>query len=334
MLQDFSLTSPVLSVVNLSSYLKIKQEVLTVVHNLSFELYAGRTLAIVGESGCGKSLTALSILRILPAQALPSTGSIFYKGQDLLKIKEWEMRSLRGSKIAMIFQDPMSALNPVYTIGNQLMEVAEIHLGIFEEEAWSKACEMLSAVGILNAEERMHAYPHELSGGLKQRVMIAMALMCEPDILIADEPTTALDVTIQKQILDLLKQLQKKNRMAILLITHDLGIVSEMADEAIVMYMAEEVERGSVDDILIHTSHPYTKGLLHSRPSLKERREKLLPIKGQVPSFKNIPTGCRFHTRCPHVMEKCTQGEVGYFAVHLPSHFSKCWLSANGSETK
>lgn len=321
------MASPVLSVSNLSTQLKIGNDLWTVVNRLSFDLYPGRTLALVGESGCGKSLTALSIMRILPTPpALPSTGEILYQGRNLLSISEKEMRSLRGSKIAMIFQDPMSALNPVYTIGNQLMEVAELHLGLFGEAAWKKGCETLQSVGINDPKERMEAYPHQLSGGLKQRVMIAMALICEPDILIADEPTTALDVTIQRQILTLIRSLQQKNKMAVLLITHDLGVVSEIGDDVIVMYMAEGIERGPVKKVLKTHAHPYTKGLLESLPSLDSQRGKLTPIKGQVPSFRHIPKGCRFHPRCPYAMEKCLHGSVNEFSINTPDHFTKCWL--------
>ncbi len=275
------------------------------------------------------------MMRILPhPPALPSTGEVFYRGRNLLDLKEKEMRSIRGAKIAMIFQDPMSALNPVYTVGNQLMEVAELHLGLYGEAAWLRACEVLEAVGIPAAEERLSAYPHQLSGGLKQRVMIAMALICEPDILIADEPTTALDVTIQAQVLDLIRSLQRKNGMALLLITHDMGVVAEMADDVIVMYTAQGVEKGSVEDVFYHRAHPYTIGLFQSRPSLEEPRGKLHPIVGQVPSFRHIPAGCRFHPRCPYVMPKCRHGPVPNFVIDHPAHFAKCWLYDGSEESK
>lgn len=326
--------SPILEVRHLTNRLKIGQDIWTVVNQLSFSLYKGKTLALVGESGCGKSMTALSLMRILSSPpALASTGEVIYQGKNLLEISEKEMRRLRGAKIAMIFQDPMSALNPVYSIGEQLMEVAELHLGLYGEAAWLKAKESLIAVGMTQVEERLQAYPHQLSGGMKQRVMIAMALMCEPDILIADEPTTALDVTIQAQVLELIRSLQGKKGMALLLITHDMGVVAEMADEVIVMYLAESVERGSVQDVFHHYAHPYTIGLFQSRPSVDNRRGKLHPITGQVPSFRHIPLGCRFHPRCKYVMNKCCHGKVPDFEIHSSAHLAKCWLYDDSEES-
>lgn len=327
-------TSPILEVRELTTRLKVGQDIWTVVDRLEFSLYRGKTLALVGESGCGKSMTALSLLRILPhPPALPSTGEVLYQGRNLLEISEKEMRAIRGAKIAMIFQDPMSALNPVYTIGNQLIEVAELHLGLYGEAAWIRAREALLSVGVPSAEERMSAYPHQLSGGLKQRVMIAMALMCEPDILIADEPTTALDVTIQAQVLELIRSLQKKNGMALLLITHDMGVVAEMADDVIVMYLAQGIERAGVENLFEHPSHPYTRGLFHSRPSLENRRGKLQPIPGQVPLFRHIPGGCRFHPRCPYAMDKCLKGAVPDFIIQ-EGHEAMCWLYDGSAESR
>lgn len=327
--------SPILTVRDLTTCLKIGTETWTIVDHLSFSLYPGQTLALVGESGCGKSLTALSLMRILPhPPALPSTGEVMYQGKNLLALKEKEMRHIRGAKIAMIFQDPMSALNPVYTVGQQLMEVAEIHLGLDGEAAWLRSCEVLELVGIPNAANRMAAYPHQLSGGLKQRVMIAMALMCEPDILIADEPTTALDCTIQAQILDFIRSLQKKMGMALLLITHDMGVVAEMADDVIVMYLAQGIERATAEHLFNHPAHPYTIGLFQSRPSLESRRGKLQPIPGQVPTFRHIPSGCRFHPRCPYVMPKCLSGHVSDFTIQHPDHQAKCWLYDGSEESQ
>lgn len=327
-------SSAALTVRNLTSCLKIGQDIWTIVESLNFSLYYGKTLALVGESGCGKSMTALSIMRILPEPpALPPTGEVIYQGLNLLEISNKEMRRIRGAKIAMIFQDPMSALNPVYTIGNQLVEVAELHLGIFGEEAWAKACEVLESVGVPAAQERMNAYPHQLSGGLKQRVMIAMALMCEPDVLIADEPTTALDVTIQAQILDLIRSKQQKNGMALLLITHDMGVVAKMADEVIVMYLAQGIETAKAENLFSTPSHPYTMGLFQSRPSIENRRGKLHPIPGQVPTFRHIPTGCRFHSRCPYMMDKCKSGPVPNFTLE-EGHQAKCWLYDGTSESR
>jgi len=319
---------PILSVKNLKTRLQIGKEVWTVVNNVSFDLYRGKTLAIVGESGSGKSMTALSIMRILPQPpALPTEGEVIYKGRNLLVQSEREMRKVRGSKIAMIFQDPMSSLNPVFTIGNQLVEVAELHLNLYGDAAIAKAEEVLLRVGIPEAAKRLNDYPHQLSGGLKQRVMIAMALMCEPDILIADEPTTALDVTIQAQVLQLIRELQEKNGMALLLITHDMGVVAEMADDVIVMYAAQGVEKGSVEEIFDHRAHPYTIGLFQSRPTLEQRRGRLQPIPGQVPSFNHLPSGCRFHPRCPSMMEKCRHGTIPDFIIDdCPTHTAKCVL--------
>ncbi len=326
---------PVISVRDLTTRLQIGQDIWTVVDHLGFSLYRGKTLALVGESGCGKSLTALSLMRILPhPPALPPTGEVLYQGRNLLTISEKQMRSVRGAKIAMIFQDPMSALNPVYTIGNQLVEVAQLHLGLNGKAAWDRAREALEAVGISAAEERLAAYPHQLSGGLKQRVMIAMALMCEPDVLIADEPTTALDVTIQAQVLDLIRSLQRKKGMALLLITHDMGVVAEMADDVIVMYLAQSIERAEVNDLFDHPAHPYTIGLFQSRPSLEDRQGKLHPIRGQVPLFRHIPAGCRFHPRCPYAMAKCRHGPVPDFAIEYESHLAKCWLYDGSQESK
>lgn len=319
-------TKPILSVKNLVTPLQIGSEVYNVVDGLFFDLHLGKTLALVGESGCGKSLTALSIMRILPEPpCLPPTGEVLYKGINLLEISEREMRDIRGARIAMIFQDPTTSLNPVYSIGSQLVEVANLHLSLYGDDAVSRAVKALQEVGISQPEERFHDYPHQLSGGMRQRVMIAMALMCEPDILIADEPTTALDVTIQAQVLDLMRDLQAKKGMAILLITHDMGVVAEMADEVIVMYTSQAMERGSVFDIFDRMTHPYTMGLFGSRPSLK--KGKLSPIKGTVPSMDQYPKGCRFNTRCPYVMTKCLEGEVPDFRIkNSEKHLAKCWL--------
>lgn len=316
----------VLKVRSLTTKLQIKGNIYTVVDRLSFDLVKGKTLAIVGESGCGKSMTALSILRILPTPPfLNPEGEVIFENENLLTLSSSRMRKVRGGKIAMIFQDPQSALNPVYRIGDQLVESALIHLKISQAEAEKKAIETLNEVGIDRAEERFFAYPHELSGGMKQRVMIAMALMGEPDILIADEPTTALDVTIQDQVLQLMKHLQAKRGMALLLITHDMGVVSKMADECLVMYATEGVERGSVQQVTTEMAHPYTQGLFASRPTPTTPRGALKAITGNVPPITNLPSGCRFHPRCPYVMPKCLIGEVPNFIVG-PDHFAKCWL--------
>lgn len=327
--------NPILSVKELSTFLQIGNHSQKVVDEISFDLHLGKTLALVGESGCGKSMTALSIMRILPTPpALSSQGEVIYKGRNLLAISEKEMRSIRGARIAMIFQDPASALNPVYTIGSQLVEVAELHLGLYGDEALNRAIKVMSDVGISAPRERLLDYPHQMSGGMKQRVMIAMALMCEPDILIADEPTTALDVTIQAQVLDLIRELQKRKGMAVLLITHDMGVVAEIADEVIVMYASQAIERGSIDQIFDHMAHPYTMGLFKSRPGAKTKRGALQAIQGTVPSLTHYPKGCRFHPRCPFVMQKCRHGAVPEFVVdEIAEHQTKCWLYDESEES-
>lgn len=327
------MNTPILKVENLTTKLSIDGKPYTIVDGISFELHKGKTLALVGESGCGKSLTALSIMRILPeANALPLEGAILYKDENLITLPEKKMRQIRGAQIAMIFQDPTSALNPVYTIGDQLMEVAQLHLGLDDEEAYLLAKKSLEDLGIPSAETRLADYPHQMSGGMKQRVMIAMALMCEPDVLIADEPTTALDVTIQAQVLELIRDLQKRRGMALLLITHDMGVVAEMADEVMVMYASQVVEKGGAEDVFDNMSHPYTIGLFNSNPTMVTAYgTKLNAIKGTVPPVTRYPAGCRFHPRCPFVMEKCRTGVVPNFEIKK-EHKAKCWLRENGAD--
>lgn len=279
---------------------------------VTFELHKGRTLGIVGESGCGKSVTSLSIMRLLPKPAgnTPEGEIIFQDGTesyDILKVPAKQMLKIRGKKIAMIFQDPLTSLNPVYTIGAQLIETLKLHFPKMSYDQMVKRCvELLTDVGIPAPDKRIWEYPHQLSGGMRQRVMIAIALACEPDILIADEPTTALDVTIQAQILKLMKDLQKKNDMAIMFITHDLGVVAEMCDEVCVMYAGRVAERGPVQTIFNDPKHPYTRGLLQSIPKLDtEQKAPLFEIEGMVPDLFNMPAGCRFQNRCPYAEEKC-----------------------------
>lgn len=324
----------VLIVRELTTRLQLGQNSYAVVDNLSFELEKGKTLAIVGESGCGKTMTALSLLRILPPAALPSTGEVIYRGDNLLTLTESQLRRLRGREIAIVFQDPTSALNPVYTIGDQLMEAVTLHLDLDDEAARQRAIDALIEVGIPSPEERFDEFPHQLSGGLKQRVMIAMTLICQPHILIADEPTTALDATIQAQVLDLIRDLQQKKGMALLLITHDMGVVAEMADDVIVMYAAQEIERGSVYDVFDKMGHPYTKGLFESRPHAASKKGHLRPIAGTVPPLNHYPNGCHFHPRCPYVMEKCKTGQVPHFPVEGNTrHLSRCWLHDGSAES-
>lgn len=317
----------VLKVRDLTTKIVLQKKEYTVVDHLSFDLVKGKTLAIVGESGSGKSILALSLLRILPTPPfLQPKGEVLFHGANLLTLGESKMRKIRGGKMAMIFQDPQSALNPVFRIGDQLMESALIHLKVDREAAWKKAIAALNEVGIPNPKERMRAYPHELSGGMKQRVMIAIALMGEPEIVIADEPTTALDVTIQDQVLNLLLELQKKRGMALLLITHDMGVVAKMADECLVMYATQGIEKATVQNVFSHMRHPYTEGLFASRPTPETERGKLQPIKGSVPPLTDLPKGCHFNTRCPYVMPKCLHGEVPNFPIE-EEHFAKCWLN-------
>jgi oligopeptide/dipeptide ABC transporter ATP-binding protein len=322
----------VLSVRHLTTKLKVKDKIFSSVNDISFDLFRGKTLAIVGESGCGKSMSALSLMRILPKPPFyMSEGEVIYKGQNLLILPEKRMRKIRGAKIAMIFQDPHTALNPVFTVGDQLIEACEIHRHLYGKQAFDLVIEALDEVGIKNAKERFYSYPHELSGGMKQRVMIAMALIGEPDILIADEPTTALDVTIQAQVLDLIKELQKKRGMAVLLITHDMGVVAKVADECLVMYAGESIESGKTQDIFENPSHPYTQALLKARPSYKTQRGHLEAIKGLVPPLNLLPKGCRFHPRCPFSMPKCQEGDVDTFILNKEKnknnfHKVKCWL--------
>lgn len=325
-------SDPILDVDNLVIKLQLGDEVYPVVRNIAFKLYPGRTLALVGESGCGKTMAALSLLRIaFSPPALPPEGKVLFEGKNITTVGSKELRSIRGGKIGTIFQDPSSSLNPVFTVGNQLMEMAMLHLPISEEVAYAKSLEVLHAVGIPDPESRMDDYPHQLSGGMRQRVMIAMALICDPKILIADEPTTALDVTIQAQVLDLLRSIQARTQMAILLITHDMGVVAEMADDVAVMYLGEIVEEGDVFQIFNNPSHPYTLGLFESLNRSGVEKGHLKTIKGTVPSFKQIPEGCPFHPRCPFAFEKCYHGKVPYFHVKdSPGQRSRCWLKENG----
>lgn len=319
---------PILDVQGLKVSLKLSEGVFPVVQNVNFSLHRGKTLALVGESGCGKTMTALSILRLGdPSCTLPPQGKVLFEGENLLTISERSLRKVRGAKIAMIFQDPTTSMNPLYTIGNQLMEVLFTHFSVEEDEAYERSVKALTSVGIPDPRQRMEEYPHELSGGMRQRVMIAMAILCEPQVLIADEPTTALDVTIQAQVLELIKDLQKNSGLSVLLITHDLGIVGEMADDVAVMYATEIVESGSLEQIFHRPSHPYTKALFSASKRLRNASGHLETIKGSVPPIYALPSGCKFHTRCPYVFSPCYKGEVPAFQLEKqPLHLSKCWL--------
>ena len=285
------------------------------VDGVSLSIPRGKTVALVGESGCGKSVTALSILRLIPQPPgrIVGAGILFRESPaadpiDLLQLSDREMRSIRGNRIAMIFQEPMTALNPVYSIGEQIVEAVELHQGLRGKAAWATAIDALRRVGIPDAARRSHDYPHQLSGGIRQRVMIAMALSCKPSLLIADEPTTALDVTVQQQILDLLRTLKAESGMSILLITHDLGVVAEAADDVYVMYAGRIVEHGPVADVLAHPLHPYTQGLMRCTPRLSQRKERLEVIPGSVPDPRRLPSGCRFHPRCPLSADRARAG--------------------------
>ena len=296
------------------------------VNGVSFVLQEGKTLGIVGESGSGKSVTAYSIMKILEQNGRITEGQILFQGEDITKYTAKQMNVFRGQKCAMIFQDPMTSLNPVYTVGNQIEEAIRIHSKKSKKEAREASIEMLKLVGINDAERRVKQYPHELSGGMRQRVMIAMALASEPWILIADEPTTALDVTIQAQILELMQQLQKKLNMAIIIVTHDLGVIAQMADEIVVMYGGRICERGTADDIFYRPGHEYTKGLLHSIPRVDNMKEKLVPIGGNPINLLNLPKGCAFCARCDEAMKICIE-EVPPELKIAEGHRASCWMN-------
>jgi oligopeptide/dipeptide ABC transporter ATP-binding protein len=301
------------------------------VDGVSYSLKSGETLGVVGESGCGKSVSALSILRLVadpPGRIVG--GAIRFEGRNLLDLSETEMESIRGNKISMIFQEPMTSLNPLYTVGHQIAEAVALHQDLSRRDAWDRAVEMLRRVYIPEPERRAHAYPHQLSGGMRQRVMIAMALACNPKVLIADEPTTALDVTIQAQILDLMRELQETFGTAIILITHDMGVVAENADRVVVMYAGRKVEEASADELFDSPGHPYTKGLLGSIPHLdtaarsEARRSRLNEIKGMVPSLFNLPQGCSFAPRCGLATDRCRAAPPP-LEERRPGHFIACW---------
>ncbi len=300
-----------LEVKNLSTHFHTRAGVVRAVDDMSFHVDEGELLAIVGESGCGKSMTALSIMRLVAKPGRIVNGEIFFDGKDLLKLSESEMRAIRGDDIAMIFQDPMTSLNPVYTVGEQIAEALRLHRNLSRDEARKTAIDAMTEVAIPDAARRAKDYPHQLSGGMRQRVMIAMALACNPKLLIADEPTTALDVTIQAQILELLNELRRTRDLGVLLITHDLGVVAEVADRALVMYTGRIVEESSVEELFARPKHPYTEGLLRSVPKLTiegvAKAVRLQTIEGTVPKLTALPPGCHFAARCPHVMPRCTE---------------------------
>ena len=324
-----------LSVENISTHFFTEEGVAQAVQDVSFSIKNGKTFALVGESGCGKSVTALSIMRLIAGpQGKIVSGKIVFDGKNLLELKEKQMRNIRGNKIAMIFQEPMTSLNPVYTVGNQIVEAIRLHQKKGHEQAWTDTIEMLHKVGIPDPERRVSEYPHQMSGGMRQRVMIAMAVSCQPKLLIADEPTTALDVTIQAQILDLLDKLQEQNGMSILLITHDLGVVAERADDVAVMYASRIVEVAESKVLFEGPLHPYTQGLLRSLPRLGISAKRLQTIAGTVPDPLHFPTGCKFHPRCPigNSDKRCQSVEPGLRQV-CDGRCVACWY-APGYETE
>lgn len=321
-----------LSVRNLKTYFYLEEGVARAVDGVSFELRKGDTLGIVGESGCGKTVTALSIMRLVPSPpGRIVSGEVLFENKDLLKLSEAEMRRIRGNRISMIFQEPMTSLNPVFRIGTQIAEVIELHQHVTKKEAWARAVDMLHRVGIPSPETRAKEYPHQLSGGMRQRVMIAMALSCNPDLMIADEPTTALDVTIQAQILGLMNRLKEEMGMSIILITHDLGVIAEMAHHVAVMYAGVIVEKADIKELFANPLHPYTTGLMGSIPKLEQfkkeyggRKERLKTISGMVPSLLKLPKGCRFSDRCTEAFELCHEREPQLIEVKK-GHSVRCW---------
>ena len=327
------MSEPVLSIRGLRTHFITRERTVKAVDGISYDLHPGKTLAVVGESGSGKSVHALSVLRLLPEPPAKIVGGeILFNGRDLLKLNHEDMRKIRGNRIAMIFQEPMTSLNPVLKVGEQIAEAIVLHQGLSQEKAWAKSVDLLKKVGIPHAEERIHDFPHQFSGGMRQRAMIAIALSCEPDVLIADEPTTALDVTIQAQILELMKDLQREYHMAIVLITHNIGVVAEMADDVVVMYAGRPVEHAPVGELFKSPKHPYTKGLLGSVPSIYERKERLEAISGQPPDLSGGFVGCPFAPRCPEALDRCKTADPPQF--HLPGdRMSNCWLVEAGTES-
>ncbi|PLS77737.1 MAG: methionine ABC transporter ATP-binding protein [Chloroflexi bacterium] len=314
-----------LTVKGLKTYFYTEDGVVKAVDGVDFSVRAGEVLGIVGESGCGKSVTSMSLLRLISTPGQIVEGAITFGEDDLLELSEDEMRQIRGSRISMIFQQPTTALNPVFTVGDQIKEALQVHEGLAEKEADLRCEELLAMVGIPDPRRRMQSYPHQMSGGMCQRVMIAMALACNPELLIADEPTTALDVTIQAQILDLLRELREKIDTAIILITHDLGVVAEMADNVLVMYAGKVVEYAPVNELFADPKMPYTQGLMASIPVLGAVRDELSTIPGTVPNLLNLPPGCRFASRCPYRMSRCDEEEPPLIKLE-GNRLVRCWL--------
>lgn len=316
---------PLLDVRNLKTFFFTPGSLVKAVQGIDFSIDQGETLALVGESGCGKSMTALSLLRLVPEPGRVVEGEILFDGEDLLRLPEPEMRRIRGNQIAMIFQEPMTALNPVFRIGDQIAEVLALHKGLSRPQALDAAADLLHRVGIPEANRRVREYPHQLSGGMRQRVVIAMALACDPRLLIADEPTTALDVTIQAQIMALLADLARERNMATLLISHDLGVVAETADRVAIMYAGLILEAAEVKELFANPVHPYTRGLLACIPRLGEKRRRLVPIDGQVPAAGDLPPGCSFLERCPAPFAPCGTRMPPLVELGGTGHLVRCW---------
>ncbi len=327
-------TPPLLHVQNLKTYYYTDDGTVKAVDGVDFEVYPGEVLGLVGESGCGKSVSSLSIMRLIEAPGKILQGQITFGSKNLLELAEKDMAQVRGNQISMIFQQPQSSLNPVFNIGEQIIEVLKIHSTLSKQELRARALELLHLVGIPDASRKINAYPHEMSGGQAPRVMIAMALALNPQLLIADEPTTALDVTIQAQILDLIRELRSHTGTAVILITHDLGVIAEMADRVAVMYAGRIVEQASVDTLFNHALHPYTQGLIESVPVLGKIKEELATIPGNVPNLVNLPPGCRFAPRClareQHQLEICQRVEPDLQPVERSDHLVRCWLYQDG----
>jgi oligopeptide/dipeptide ABC transporter ATP-binding protein len=325
-------SKPLLEVKGLKTYFYTEDGVVRAVDGVNFEVYPGEVLGLVGESGCGKSVTSLSIMRLISKPGKIDEGEILLDGENLLELPEEEMIKVRGNRISMIFQQPQTALNPVFKVGDQLAEVLDVHQDLGKEAGWKRAVELLKMVGVPDPERRAEAYPHELSGGMAQRVMIAMALACVPELLIADEPTTALDVTIQAQILDLMRDLRREMGTSVILITHDLGVVAEMAERVAVMYAGEIVEQTDVNTLFDQPLHPYTQGLIGSIPILGEIKERLDVIPGSVPNLVNLPPGCRFAPRCQarfkYGLKICAEVKPDLEEVKA-GHLVRCWLYQN-----
>ena len=318
--------TPLLQIEDLKTYFYTSNGVVKAVDGISYSVHEGETVAIVGESGCGKSVSALSVMRLVPSPPGKTVnGKVIYQGNDILKASESEMRKIRGKQIAMVFQDPMTSLNPVLTIKYQLVEPMKLHLNLTESQCVDRAVELLDLVGISDGRKRLDDYPHQFSGGMRQRVMIAMALSCDPKLIIADEPTTNLDVTIQAQILEVMEKVIEETKTAMVIITHNLGVVARYADTVNIMYAGKIVESGTCEEIFKNVRHPYTEGLLQSVPRLDARAERLQPIPGLPPDLRNLPPGCRFADRCKYVHAKCTEA-IPELETVSDSHVSACWI--------